>query len=272
MRLYLAAMDLDLADYCGRIGVEVPRAADLEALTTLQAAHAASVPFENLDIQRGLPIRLELAALVDKLVTRRRGGYCFEQNALLAAALERVGFRVTRLCGRVRMGLAADAPATPRTHMILEVEVAGAAYLVDVGFGGHQPLAPIPMVDGAAVVQHAWRFAVVQAGAAWTLRTRVPDRWIDLYTFTREPQHAIDFEVANHYTSTHPGSSFVRGLRVQRVTPEVRYMLTGRWYEEQRVDAVVTRPVTDSDDLAGLLRGRFGLELTADVRLPTFTD
>lgn len=263
-------MDLDLSEYFARVGLTGAPRADLAGLAALQAAHAAAIPFANLDILRGLPIRLELAAIADKLVTRRGAGYCFEQNTLMAAALERLGFAVTRLIGRVRSGRPPEAPPTARTHMILEVDVDGAAHLVDVGFGSHQPLAPIPIGDAVEVAQHAWRFALARVGETYTLRTRVPEGWSDMYTFTREPQHAIDFEVANHWTSTHPSSHFVTGLTVQRVTPEARRTVRGREFELQRADERVRRTLASRAELAEVMAAEFGLELTPDVRVPAF--
>lgn len=268
----------ELAAYLRRIGVAAAPRADLATLTAIHAGHALAIPFENLDIHRGLGISLEPAAVHDKLVTRRRGGYCFEHNALLAWALEQVGFAVTRLCGRVWLGKVTDGPP-PRTHMTLLVAVDGADYLVDAGFGAHQLLAPLPLVDGATARQHAWEFALARRdegasarpfGPELVLRTRRPEGWTDLYAFTREPQHAIDFEVANHYTSTHPRSRFVTTLTAQRVTPELRHTLRGTSYERMTPDEATRRTLGSREELAALLLEVFGLALPDDVRLPEF--
>jgi len=262
--------DFDLAAYGRRIGLaEVPWTADLAALTAIHAGHALAIPFENLDIHRGVGISLEPAALFAKLVTRRRGGYCFEQNALLADALAAVGFAVTRLCGRVWLGKTSDGPP-PRTHMTLAVAVDGAEYLVDAGFGCHQLIAPLRLEDGAAARQHAWEFELRRADEVYTLRSRRPDGWADLYTFTRERQHAIDFEVANHYTSTHPRSRFVQTLTAQRVTPTERHTLRGASYERMTAEVIERRVLGSREELAAVLGEVFGLALPEDVRLPAF--
>ena len=262
----------DVAAYLRRIGIaEAPAVADLAALTAIHSAHALAIPFENMDIQRGRAIALDLAALQDKLVAQRRGGYCFEQNALLAAALEHLGFdhRVTRLCGRVWLGKVTEGPP-PRTHMTLAVEVDGTEYLVDAGFGCHQLIAPLRMEDGATARQHAWEFELRRTDEVFKLRSRRPDGWTDLYTFTREPQHAIDFEVANHYTSTHPRSRFVTTLTAQRVTPTERHTLRGASYERMTAETIERRMLGSRAELAGLLGEVFGLALPDDVRLPAF--
>src|ERR1700756_4948956 len=93
---------MDLKAYSARIGYTGAFAPTAETLAELHLAHATHIPFENADILLGRPIRLDQESLQAKLVAQRRGGYCFEQNLLFAAALEELGFRVTRLAARVR--------------------------------------------------------------------------------------------------------------------------------------------------------------------------
>ncbi len=264
---------IDLPKYFERIRHDgADAAADLPTLRAIHFAHALAIPFENLDIQLGRGIQLDLESVQAKLVGARRGGYCFEQNALLAAVLEQLGFRVTRLCARVRSGRAADAPVPPRTHMVLRVDLDSGPYLADVGFGSSEMLYPIPLAVGTRHEQHAWCYELVQEGDAYVLRTRQPEGWTDMYVFTLEPQHPIDYEVANHYTSTHPSSRFVLSLTTQRVTPEVRYVLRNREYEEIRADARVRREVDGPEELLALLEGTFGLRFPPGTRFrnPSF--
>jgi N-hydroxyarylamine O-acetyltransferase len=97
-------MPIDLKAYAGRIEHKGQLAPNLATLEALHLAHATHITFENLDVLMGKPIRLDLESLAAKLIQGARGGYCFEQNALFAAALEEIGFRVTRLAATVRMG------------------------------------------------------------------------------------------------------------------------------------------------------------------------
>ncbi len=260
-------MSLDLPAYLARVGLTGALAPDLATLQALHLAHTAAIPFENLDIHRGLPIRLDLGSIQAKLVTDRRGGYCFEQNALLAAVLEQLGFRVTRLCGRVRLGRPADAPVPPRTHMVLIVDLDEGPPLADVGFGGATLLHPIPPVADVVHEQFGWGYALRREGDALVLRGRIPG-WVDMYAFTLDPQHPIDYEVANHYTSTYPTSHFVRSLTVQRATPEVRHVLRDRTYEQLRPDSRTQRTVADDDELRALLADTFDIPLPPGTRLP----
>src|SRR5947207_2371631 len=95
---------LDLEAYFRRVEYTGERQPTLRALTDLHLAHAMHIPFENLDVMLRRPIRLDLASIEAKLVRNLRGGYCYEQNLLFAAILERLGFSVTLLAARVRFG------------------------------------------------------------------------------------------------------------------------------------------------------------------------
>ncbi len=204
---------LDLEAYLLRIGYAGGLDPTIETLTALHRAHVLAIPFENLDILLGRPIRLDLASLQAKLIQGRRGGYCFEQNALFAAVLEHLGFDVTELAARVTMG---EERATPRTHMILAVDIAGTRWLADVGFGGDTLLDPISFESAEPVHQGAWAFRLADGGDTrilWGLRA---DGWLDLYSFTLEPQLPVDYEVANHYTSTWSRSPFVTKIMGMR--------------------------------------------------------
>jgi len=151
---------LDLDAYLRRGGYSGARDPTAAVLEALHRAHAAAIPFENLDILLGRPIRLDLESLQEKLVRSRRGGYCFEQNLLFASVLEALGFRVTRLAARVRYR---TSLILPRTHMTLLVDVEGAGRLADVGFGAEGLLAPVPF-GGAEARQGAWTYRIAEEG------------------------------------------------------------------------------------------------------------
>src|SRR5262249_30167187 len=146
-RMYSLQLEtLDLDAYLSRIGYAGPREPTADVLRDVHFAHACSVPFENLDIQLGRPILLDLPSVQDKLVRRKRGGYCFEQNTLLAAVLELLGFEVTAFAARVRLGAAS---LLPRTHMVLRVRAGAEYFLADVGFGAETILSPQPWILGS---------------------------------------------------------------------------------------------------------------------------
>jgi N-hydroxyarylamine O-acetyltransferase len=260
---------LDLDAYQARIGYSGARAPTPEVLAELHLAHATHIPFENLDIQLGRPIRLDLESLQAKLVRDGRGGYCFEQNTLFAAVLETLGFPVTRLAARVRL---VPGRIAPRSHMLLKVDVAGEAWLADVGFGGQGLLQPLPLVANRLSNQHAWSYRLVEEAGLWILQTLYAGEWQDQYAFTLEPQYPVDFEVANHFTATHPSSPFVQTLTVQLPTPAARYILRNREFTVQRGDEVSSSTVGSDEDLLRLLAETFGLHFPRGTRFRSLAD
>lgn len=254
---------LDLDAYLRRIGYAGGLAPTARTLADLHLAHATQVPFENLDILLGRPIRLDLESLQAKLVRDRRGGYCFEQNILFAAVLRRLGFRVTSLAARVRLG---TQRLLPRTHMVLRIDLDGVAYLADVGFGVDGPLLPVPLVEGEPCRQFARELRPARERDAWVLQARLGDGWEDLYAFTLEPHELVDYEVANYYVSTHPDSRFTQTLTVQRSTPEVRYRLVNGELTEERGGVQTTRSVGGGDELLAVLADMFGLVFPTGTR------
>lgn len=256
---------LDLDAYLARIEYDGPRRASASVLQALHQAHATHIPFENLDVLLGRPIRIDLDSLQRKLVHDRRGGYCFEQNTLLGTALEQMGFAVTRLAARVRFGA---QRVLPRTHMLLRVNVDGQAWLADVGFGSRGLLTPLPLQTGQSVQQLAWSFRLEQDNGLWVLQCLQQDAWTDLYAFTLEPQLPVDFEVASWFTSTHPDSMFRRLLVVQSLRPEVRYFLRNRELTVERGGSAETHRIEDDDTLLTVLAQTFGLTFAAGTRFP----
>jgi N-hydroxyarylamine O-acetyltransferase len=198
----------DLDAYLDRIGVR-----GRPSLTRVHRAHVTSIPFENLDPRRGVPVSLDEAALERKLVTERRGGYCFEQNLTLRAALEGLGAKVDLLLGRVRVG-APPGVKRARSHLVLRVHAEGAVWHADVGFGSGTLLEPIPFGPGEVHEQSGWRCRVVQDGPELVLQTADGSSWQDLYGFVPEPVPFADLETSNWFTCTHPRSPFVTRLLV----------------------------------------------------------
>lgn len=257
-----ARVPFDLDAYFERIGYRGPVEPTRAVLDGLHLGHVRSIPFENLDILLGRPIRLDVESLQAKLVRDRRGGYCFEHNTLFAAALEAVGFGVTRLAARVRLGARG---VTARDHMVLRVEADGAGWLADVGFGGGSILRSMPIEPGPPVDQLGWVFRLAQDDGVRVLRARRPSGWLDLYAFTSEPQYPIDFEVANHYTSTHPSSPFTRTLTAQLSAPERSLILRHRTLIEQTPTDETVSEIGD-DELLGVLADRFTLVFPEGTR------
>jgi N-hydroxyarylamine O-acetyltransferase len=257
------APDLDLDAYLERTGGGKPLGATLEGLASLHRAHCAAIPFENLDILLGLPIELELGALQAKLVRSRRGGYCFEQNTLFQAALEALGFRVTALAARVRAG---QTEVRPRTHMLLRVDLPEGAFVADVGFGADGLVHPIALAEKAETRAGFMGHRLRREGEWWVLQGDGGGEWSDLYAFTLEPHHPVDFVMANHFTSTYPRSPFVLNLTAQRSWPEKRVVLRNRELVVREGRARETTSVRDLEHLLEVLETHFDLVFPAGTR------
>jgi N-hydroxyarylamine O-acetyltransferase len=242
-----------LDPYLRRIGATAPASATVDALRALHLAHRQSILFENLDIQRGRPILLDLDALERKLVAGGRGGYCFEHNTLFAAALRECGFAPATLLARVRRG---PPEGWARTHMLLRVESEGAAWIADVGFGGSGLLEPMLLAEGSVSEQGGLTYTLRREGLHWVLSMG----GADLYEFTEEPNTPVDVEIANHYTSTHPQSIFRKTLTIQRAGPAERVILRGNTLSRVRGGVQTDEPVT-REQLGGVAQSVFGVEL-----------
>jgi N-hydroxyarylamine O-acetyltransferase len=249
----------DLAAYLARIGYDGPLEPSLGTLRALHDRHASSVPFENLDIQLGGPIRLDLPSLHDKIVTRRRGGYCFEQNTLFAAVLRELGFRVTTLLARVRY---MTTEILPRTHMLMRIDVDDGTFIADVGFGGHGLMEPLRLAPGVEQSQYLDTYRLNdEGGGRYGLEARLDGAFAPLYAFTLEEGYPVDYELANYYTSTHPTSRFVQSVIVTRATHEARYSVRNRDYSIRRGDTVERRTLATDAELFAVLEADFGLHV-----------
>jgi N-hydroxyarylamine O-acetyltransferase len=251
--------------YMDRIGYRGPTEPSWEALAALHEAHLAAIPFENLDILLGKPIVLDLDSLQRKLVEEKRGGYCFEQNSLFRAALESSGFLVTSLAARVRVG---SEVVRPRTHMLLRVELATGPFLADVGFGSDGPVVPLDLgaEAEAEVAIGASVHRLKREGDLYVLEGRLGGEWNELYAFTLEPQHPVDFEVANHYTSTYPTSIFRQNLTAQRTWRDRRAILRNRELVLRTSGSAYTVAVRDPEHLLEILDRHFGLAFVPGTR------
>jgi N-hydroxyarylamine O-acetyltransferase len=255
---------LNLAAYLARVEYRGDLRPARDVLDALHLAHATHILFENVDVLLGRGVSLDLQAIQNKLVDGQRGGYCFEHNTLFAAVLREVGFTVTPLAARVRHR---TTQVLPRTHMLLLVDLDGEAFVADVGFGGEGLLLPLPLRADGGSPQFKWTYRVhEEAPGRFAVQSLRDGAWLDLYAFTLEPQHPIDFEMANHFTSTHPGSRFVQMLTVQKLAREARTILRNTELTVDRGDRVT---ITDVEgDLLVVLADTFGLRLPAGTQLP----
>jgi N-hydroxyarylamine O-acetyltransferase len=270
-------VSVDLTPYFQRTGYGGPRAATLDVLNAILAAHVRTIPFENLDVLLGRPISLAPADIARKLVDEGRGGYCFEHNTLLLHVLEALGFVVTPLSARVRIQRPRDY-LPPRTHMFLRVEVAGESWLADAGVGGLSLTAAVKLEAYTPQPTPHEPRRIVREGDWTGFRQRAPDArlihqahfadtWNDVCEFTLEPMPEIDRVLGNWYTSAHPGSHFKDRLMVARATAEGRVTLVNRELRiRQRDGRTEVRALATPDALLAALDEHFHLKFPPGTR------
>jgi N-hydroxyarylamine O-acetyltransferase len=250
-----------LAAYLKRIGISAPRRPTLHALRRVHRAHVTAMPYENLDIQLGRPIRLDADALFAKLVTGGRGGYCYEHNGVMAHALEAMGFDVRRVLGGVARETEGDGNWW--NHMPLVVRFGeGEEYLADAGIGtGFRD--PLPIRSGSTRVG-AFNFGMWSLGdGVW--RCSIDPRVTNLtFDFQLEERQVAEFAPKCEELSTSPESPFVKTLTVQNPGETDMWVLRARTltvYDPRLPEGKTVRIVADPAEFAAHLRGRFNLSL-----------
>jgi len=262
----------DAAAYLDRIGWRGRLEPSLDVLTGLMRAHMRAIPFENIDVLLGRGIRVDLDSVSAKLVTARRGGYCFEHATLFAAALAQAGFAPVAHSARVVM--VTPRSAAPRTHMFLSVTIDGTTYVLDPGFGGHGPLVPLPLVEQREIREGSDIHRLVRRDGEWVLETLIGGTMTPLWTSTLEADSPMDFLMANHFTSTWPESPFVNRLMPRALTADGRVSVMNRDVTVLRGAASEKRELADRAALRVLLVEHFGFDLpeAEGVRVPAVPD
>src|ERR1700742_218790 len=264
MTTEVADARVDVSAYFDRVGYGGPAEPPVATLRALVAAHNRSIPFENLDPLLGIPVDdLSAAALTDKLVHRRRGGYCYEHNGLMGYVLDALGFGVERFAGRV-VWMNPDGPLPAQTHQVLSVTVPGVdgPLLVDVGFGGQTLTSPIRLEAGLVQETRHEPYRIRERGDGYQLEADIRGEWQPLYVFSTRPQPRIDLEVGSWYVSTYPKSFFVTGLTAALVTDDARSNMRGRNLTVHRSGKTEQIRFDTAADVLDALTNRFGIDLT----------
>ena len=255
-----------LTRYLARIGYTGPVAPTHKVLAALQAAHIAAIPFEAIDALTGVGIDIGAEAVAAKLIDRRRGGYCFEQNGLFLRILQAIGFEAEAMLGRVRWMLPDDAPATPRTHQVVLVTLDGRPWLADVGFGAAVPPQPLAMDSDARQPTQHEDYRVSRRDFGWEVEAQIGDAWQTLYRLDDAAAPPIDCVVGNWYTSTHPESHFTRQLVAARTTAEARYGLRDNRLTVRLADGRIDRRYLTADEIERTLAEIFLLPVQRSWR------
>jgi len=251
------AFDLDA--YCARINYTGPRETCVATLKGLHFAHVHKVPFENLDIHLGIAPSLEPAGLFAKIVTRKRGGYCYEVNSFFTMVLRAFGFQVQGLLARV---LYSFSDFRPRSHQLLLVTVDNEFWIADVGFGSCCLREPLRLTPGVIYEQGPDRFRVrTEAGTNYVLEALLAGRWQDLYSFTLEPFELVDYEPFNYWNSTSPHVRWTQQKICTIPTQDGRIVAIDREFKIHSRGNTQTVLATTHEEYLQLLRKYFGLKI-----------
>lgn len=246
--------------YLRRIGLASAPAVNADGLMQLQRAHRLAIPFENLDIPLGRGISLDPDAVFDKLVTRQRGGYCFEQNQLFLRALRELGFEARPLLARVWL-MAEGVP--PLTHTFNLVNLRERQWVADAGFGGDFT-PPMPLEAGeVAQAPGGVLYRLIEDERGWVLQRDGGDGWQDQYSFTLAQVEGCDLDMGNHWTSTRPATRFTTMLIVSRALPDGRAGLIGRQLSVTRSGRSEEHGIADAAEYRAVLADMFNLSLTS---------
>ena len=245
-----------VSDYLSRIGVARPPTADAAALRELHRAHLMTVPFENLSIHLSEPISLADSDLLDKIVSRRRGGFCYELNGAFALLLEALGFEVARLAARVYGG---GRLGPPFDHLALAVGPADGSgpWLADVGFGSHSTY-PLLLNDTNEQDDPGGRFQTVREldGDLDVLKNSEPQ-----YRLEQRPRTLEEFVPTCWWQQTSPQSHFRTNVICSRLTEDGRISVAGRTLINTTDGIKAEHELADDDAVLAAYREHFGIEL-----------
>jgi len=265
-------MSVNLEKYFQRVGLPLhaPYTADRETLKRVMEAQSKSIPFENIDVVQKKLISMDVKTVQQKLVDDVRGGYCFEQNTLLKAVLEEMGYPVEPLLCRVRWGKQddSDEPNTTFTHLALKVFTKDGIFLADVGFAGTNSIEPINMDIGSESQQlPEGQFHIVQSKHknSYVLELLVKGEWRALYEWRDEKAPMVDQECCNWFSCTYPTARFTSQFFACKLIGNERHHILNKEYVIRKgfgADAEVSKEIiNDKARLETLVATVFGIRL-----------
>ncbi len=244
---------MNIDAYLARIGLDARPPATLAGLTALHHAHLTAISYENIDVQLGRPLTTSPAAAFDKIVTRRRGGWCYEMNGVFGWALRELGFDVTRATGAVMRARAGEVKNG--NHLVLRVALPEGLYLADVGFGDG-PLDPIRVAPGP-FASNGFAFTLSALDGEWW---RLDDG-AKSFDFHLAPADEALLAEKCVLLQTAPISPFVQNLVAQRHTEEGHAILRGRILSRVTPTGTTEHTLAGADELVATLRTVFDLDV-----------
>ncbi|MBE6015087.1 MAG: arylamine N-acetyltransferase [Lachnospiraceae bacterium] len=249
---------MDLKAYYERLGIERPAVLDKAALDKIIQAHQCSIPFEDLECNYlKKKVLVDTDSLFNKIITNKRGGYCFELNGLFKHFLEETGFDVFSVFCRVR---SFDRPVMHRGNFI---RFSDGLYFADVGFGGPMPYGCVKLEDGLKQDIFGETFWFEKADDYWWNLKRLNEEGEteSVLYMTTQPQPDIEFEAMNYFCCTNPEGRFVTLTLVNLRRPDGYYSITDREFKSKVGDRVEERTLTTDEEFRETLSKYFGINL-----------
>lgn len=226
-------------------------------LKKLQYAHVTHIPYETVYITEGKPLSLEKDVLFDKIVTRKRGGFCFELNGLFSFLLKELGYDVADYFARFLRG---EKEIPIRRHRVAVVSIGDERWLCDVGVGSASPRYPLLLEENIIQEQcgEAYRFST-DPFLGWVIKERNPDdSWSDYYSFTEEKQLNKDFIPTMFFCEKHTDSPF-KNLMISLKTDKGRITVDGNIFKITEYGNAVCRKELTETELKSCMREYFML-------------
>ncbi|NXL92049.1 ARYL protein, partial [Alectura lathami] len=275
---------MNIQEYFSRISYDGShKATDLQTLTTIFQHHIQAIPFENLSMHCGETIDLDLQSIYNKIVRKKRGGWCLETNYLLFWALQEIGYDVCILGGN-SYDPAKKAYTALIDHILLKVVIKGSSYIADAGFGGaYQAWQPVMLISGKDQPQIPGIFRFMEDNGIWYFekvkrKHYIPEESVPLtdtpetgnirkiYSFTLEPRQIDDFQELNTYLQVFPDNLLRKKSICTLQTTEGTYALVGWTFTEMKynytedTDLLQITTLTD-EEVEKTLKDKFNIVL-----------
>lgn len=247
---------MDLDKYLERIGFSGKAAPDLDTLRRVHRGHIEHIPYENLDVQFGRAVTREPQDAFEKIVNRRRGGWCFEMNGLLSWALEEIGFKVRRLAGAVHREARGDEVIG--NHLVLLVDL-DETWIADAGFGDGL-IEPVELKAGP-FTNGPFHCKLENLDDGWWRYINDERGGAPSFDFNETVDDEAVLETMCQWLQSDTESPFVQNAVVQRWANDEHLSLRGRVFARTTKFNRETQLVNDAEGYVTLLRERFTLDL-----------
>ena len=261
---------MEIDRYLERIGYKGNTRPTLELLALLQKKHLLSVPFENLDIHYKVPIVLNTRDIYEKVITKGRGGFCYELNSLFGELLKSLGFDVKMISARV-FNQEKKIFSPEFDHLAVIAKIDSSDYLTDVGFGEFA-FSPLKIELDRIQDDERGAFMIGQYDDLYyKVAKRVGKNWIPEYMFTFKARDLSEFEEMCHYNQTSPMSHFTQNKFCSVATENGRITVTANKIKITVGDTITELAVNSEKEFLEALDSYFRIRLSDSALLPNLT-